>query len=327
MQDVQKILHPTDFSRTAQTALRVAVRMAYHAGAELRLLHVVRSRSEQGRIEPRMPRIGDVKARMRAAVRHALNELPLDAEGRLIVEYAMDQDVSVAETILRRATESNADLVVMGTHGRRGVRRFILGSVAARVLHEATCDVVTVPRTADATLEGRILLPVDLFGRSRETAEAGGWLASQLGTGVDLLYVIDTSLLFMPSLESQIPAKIDSIEDVARKRLRELADTVKPDVDIRIHVADGHPAHEILEFSRANRIGLMLMASSGMTPDERALLEPQTFANPGEQTWMLGSITERVATHARVPVWVRKKFANTRAAVNGGVEQLELTAS
>lgn len=327
MQDVRRILHPTDFSKTAQTALRVGVRIAYHADAELRLLHVVRSRSEQGRIEPRMPRIGDVMARMRAAVRHALNELPQDAEDRLSIEYAMDEDVSVAEAIFRSAKESNADLVVMGTHGRRGVRRFILGSVAARVLHEATCDVITVPRMADTTLEGRILLPVDLFGRSRETVEVGVRLASRLGTGIDLLYVIDTSLLFMPSVESQIPAKIDSIEDVARKRLLELADTVKPDVDIRIHVTDGHPAHEILEFAGANRVGLMMMASSGMTPDERLLLEPQTGAQPVERTWMLGSITERVATHAGVPVWVRKKFANGRATVQEGVEELELTAS
>lgn len=310
MQDVRTLLHPTDFSRTAETALRVAIRTAYHLEADLKVIHVMRSRSEQGRIEPRMPQVGDVEARLHRTVDAALAELPADAADRIAIQYEVVPDMSAADGILRAAEKGGVDAIVMGTHGRRGFRRFLLGSVAARVLHEATCDVLVVPHEASTELTGRILIPVDLFGRSPDVVAAAVELAERFQSGVDLLYVIDTSLLFVPSLEDRIPARIDRIQDVAIDRLRELAGRVKTDVEIVEHTADGHPAREIVAFVEAHGNALMVLASSGMTPDERQLLEPTSEAFSGEQQWMLGGITERVATHAKVPVWVRKKFGN-----------------
>lgn len=327
MQDVRILLHPTDFSSTAETALRVAIRMAYQLEADLKVIHVMRSRSEKGRIEPRMPQVGDVETRLHRAVDAALANLSAGADDRIAIEYDVVSDMSAADGILRAAEKGGVDVIVMGTHGRRGFRRYLLGSVAARVLHEATCDVLVVPDKAATELAGRILIPVDLFGRSPDVVAVAARLAERFQSGIDLLYVIDTSLLFVPSLEDRIPARIDTIQEVAIDRLRELAGNVKTDVEMIEHTADGHPAREIVAFAETHGNALIVLASSGMTPDERQLLEPTSDAVASEQQWMLGGITERVVTHAKVPVWVRKKFDNAWRAAPVDVHALEYSAS
>lgn len=94
-----------------------------------------------------------------------------------------------------------------------------------------------------------------------------------------------------------------------------------------MHVTDGHLGREIVDFAESHGSALIVLASSGMTPDERLLLEPHTESAHDDQRWVLGSITERVATHATVPVWVRKKFVNGWGP-RGVVQQaLEFTAS
>lgn len=327
MPNVRTVLLPTDFSRTARSALRVAARMAYRLDAHLTVVHIVRGRSENDRIEPRMPLVADVDALMHDSVRNALDYLPADAADRLAVQYRVVPSISAADGILRMAEEADADAIVMGTHGRRGVRRFILGSVAARVLHEAMCDVLVVPRLADARLNGRLLVPVDLFGRSPDVLKGAVRLAERLQTGVDLLYVLDTSKLLGPTLEPFMPEKMVSLQDVARARLRELTQHLDGEPDIRPHVVEGHPAREIVEFADVQESSLVVMASSGMTPEERALLERESTEEQGDRRWMLGSITERVATHATVPVWVWKRFANRHLVPRDDVHHLELTAS
>lgn len=274
-----------------------------------------------------MPRPPDLEERLRTSVESLLDQLPAEHAKDVRVAYEVMCDLSAAAGVLRAVEEHDIDVLMMGMHGRRGFRRFILGSVAVRVLHEAACDVVVVPEVRNGDLKGRILVPVDLFGRSREVLEAAGRLAVLLGVGIDLLYVIDTSLLLMPSLEQQMPARIDTIDKVARGRLRELVNDVRPEVDVALHVSDGHPAREILDFAEEHENGLMVLASSGMTPEERELLEPPASPHRSEQRWMLGSITERVVTHARIPVWVRKKFANGGQDRADDTTELEMNAS
>jgi nucleotide-binding universal stress UspA family protein len=140
MLPVRTILHPTDFSRPAQAACEVAAALARDCRARLVVLHVTR---------PPLASLGGMPAPPPLPVefdREGLEEQlrrvgaagPADRpECRL--EYG-----EPAAGILRVASECAADLIVVGTHGRTGLGRLLMGSVAEQVVRKAPCPVVTV---------------------------------------------------------------------------------------------------------------------------------------------------------------------------------------
>jgi nucleotide-binding universal stress UspA family protein len=135
---VQTILHPTDFSERSNSAFQLACALARDYGARLVLLHVV---------EPPLAVSGDGLVIVPVTV----NEEPI----RKQLEELRPQDHSIpvehhlavgdaAVEILREATEAKPDLIVMGTHGRSGLGRLMMGSVAEHVVRKADCPVLTV---------------------------------------------------------------------------------------------------------------------------------------------------------------------------------------
>jgi nucleotide-binding universal stress UspA family protein len=137
---ITNILCPTDFSLFAQAAVPIACSLARDYGATLILLHVrpspVTIVGEFGVMIPPEPREPDetLKARMRQCV-------PSSFKG--MVECQI-QDGDAAEAILKTAQQRNCDLIVLGTHGRSGLRRLLVGSVAEAILRRAPCPVLTV---------------------------------------------------------------------------------------------------------------------------------------------------------------------------------------
>ena len=142
------ILVATDFSADAEHAIRTACELSHSYAAPLTLLHV----------DDPMPYPLPDGYMMYTAVQlsESLEELErrlgkakVDAQaaGAAAVETRLLRGVPAAE-IVRLAKEGGYDLIVMGTHGRRGVARLLLGSVAARVVQTAECPVLTVRRPA-----------------------------------------------------------------------------------------------------------------------------------------------------------------------------------
>ena len=143
MDTIRRILHPTDFSAPSAAALRIACSLAENYGAELSLLYVWDPQVATGdEGHPHVPANSleealawldaiDVRASTVRVFRH------------LIVGEPVDE-------IVRQAKEESSDLIVMGTHGRTGLKRLLLGSVAEGVLRRGPCPVLTVrdtPRT------------------------------------------------------------------------------------------------------------------------------------------------------------------------------------
>lgn len=131
------ILHPTDFSEQAQYALRLANSLARDHRAHLVVLHVAAPPHPAGMLPP-----GRHPKRYYVAMRKKLRELqPLDA--------AVERKQRVAEgepapQILRVAQEIGCDLIIMGTHGRTGLKHLLMGSVAEEVVRKASCPVLTL---------------------------------------------------------------------------------------------------------------------------------------------------------------------------------------
>jgi nucleotide-binding universal stress UspA family protein len=146
MSRVRRILHPTDFSRASGAAFTKAVEMAKTNRAELLVIHVLGS--------PIMPMVGDgyvspkvyedVAAAARSQAQKELSRLGARARKAGARVKSLLVEGVPHEQIARAARSKRADLIVIGTHGRSGLAKFFLGSVAGRVVSIASCPVLTV---------------------------------------------------------------------------------------------------------------------------------------------------------------------------------------
>lgn len=139
MLPIKTILQPTDFSRHSEVAFQLACSLARDYGARLIVLHVLQPPvSVLGGTEALPPLPVEYGRAEAEAKLHALRS-PLPT---VRVEHRL-REGDAADEILRLAAEAPCDLIVMGTHGRKGVSRLLMGSVAEAVLRKAPCPVLT----------------------------------------------------------------------------------------------------------------------------------------------------------------------------------------
>ena len=142
MLEVHTVLHPTDFSTHSQYAFRLACALARDYGARLVVMHAVPpgtteflALSELGTQE----KGGSIR---QSLLSHLQKIEPPDPNVR--VEHRLENGDPTRE-VLRVAQEVHADLIVLGTHGRTGLSRLLMGSVAEQVVRYAECPVLVVP--------------------------------------------------------------------------------------------------------------------------------------------------------------------------------------
>jgi nucleotide-binding universal stress UspA family protein len=138
------VLAALDASEAAHEVLRVGANFARHArGGELHLVHVVENLPPPVELVPRPPGLGITSTEIVTAARERVEALAAEARsqfpGRLATHVAAG---SAWKQILQIAIDVQADLIVVGTHGRGGVKRMLLGSVAESVVRKASCPVL-----------------------------------------------------------------------------------------------------------------------------------------------------------------------------------------
>jgi nucleotide-binding universal stress UspA family protein len=141
---VKKILCATDFSSCAEQALGEALRLARALGAELVLLHVA---VEAPLFREGLGNVAEVRRVFEAQrewARSTLEQRAAECRGGGVPTLALVVTGVPHEEILATADTEAVDLIVLGTHGRRGLARWLLGSVADRVVRSARCPVLTV---------------------------------------------------------------------------------------------------------------------------------------------------------------------------------------
>lgn len=249
MLPIRRILFPTDYAPCADRAFAHASFLAGRLGAELHVLHVD-------------PVTGPATARA------FTYEVP-DGVARVDVTVRAS---SPAQAIVRAARE--ADLVVMGTHGRRGVQRVALGSTAEQVLRGADCPVLAVgidaKRTTPMSVE-RILVPVDFSDSSGPALAIAGALAGFYHARVDALHAA-----YLPDLPDiyglglQFSATYPAIVSRSREALRSLLARFV-DAPHRGHatIQVSPPVPTILEAAEGDEVGLVVMPTHGRTGLER----------------------------------------------------------
>ena len=305
MLTIRKILFPTDFSPCAESAFAHASTLARQYKAELHILHVgiwpmmipsygldtLYPAFEDGRV---MDQISD------AAKEQLHKHACLDTVTDLDVAEAFVTGDAAGPAILEYAAENDVDLIVMGTHGRRGIRKWMMGSVAQEVVRYAVCPVFTV--NPDSIGENgldvsRILVPVDFSEQTDPLVRVAKALAETYESAIDLLHVVaHVNLPLVYGVEAIYPA-VDEVIIRSKEALDALAAGAQgPASKITTHVLSGDPAHQIASFAEQEDIDLIVLATHGFTGVERLLL---------------GSVAEKVIRSATHPVFTVNSFGKS----------------
>jgi nucleotide-binding universal stress UspA family protein len=281
---VRRILHPTDLSHSGSHALKQAVQLALAHGATLHVFHAVLLHAEDpARLEP------ELEAYARRAKQEAETWLreATSGSGPLDLEVSVGRGVSPFDAIMDKVNDLRPDIVVMATHGRTGLNRFLMGSEAEKVLRHADCNVLTL--RPDARLGGspdgfrHALVAVDFSDHARRALHITRSLLSRSGR-VTMLHVVDPipHFYYAGGVTSRFQLDPD-LQARVEERLREWSSDAESD----IRVMEGSPAEEIVRAADALGADVVAIGSRGLTGLEHVLL---------------GSVAERVCRFARLPV-------------------------
>jgi nucleotide-binding universal stress UspA family protein len=193
--------------------------------------------------------------------------------------------------VLSLAAERNVDLIVMGTHGRRGFDHLVLGSVAERVLRKAPCPVLVIRDPTRTFVDAgnredpvniqRILFCTDFDDNSPRALEYALSLALQYGSGISLLHVIE------------VAGDVPGLEEERQLALQQLDESIPEDAHpwarVVSTVRTGKPSREIIDYASEIHADLIVMGVRG-----RGAVDLTLF----------GSTTHRVVQLAQCPVLV-----------------------
>lgn len=283
------ILFPTDGSDPAESVLEYAFQITAEHEATIHILNVVDTDR-------------DGVTSIRGEVIDALEE-----EGQRIVEdaarRARDRDVSVVSEVLQGdphraiadySEQSTIDCIVMPTHGRRGLQRFLLGSVTERVINTATVPVIAVNPERGRPLTyppQRILVPTDGSRGAAIALEDGIDIANATGATLHLLHVVETG---SPGHDARSVLKEGDSTGRASEIIAEAtAKTEETPLDaVTSAIEHGEPSTVIRDYIDENGIDLAILGTHGRTDFSR---------------YVMGGVSAKLVRTSPVPVmWVRE---------------------
>ncbi len=266
----QKIVVPVDFSEASQAALDVAVSLGRRWQSQLSLIHI-------NELPPPSPFGGTYETRGLGEEDRHYHVLLARAQAMAADYPAISvrvEDGYAMSALSTLAESGSADLIVMGTHGREGLPRFILGSNAESVVHAARSPVLTVHAKPAAEWPRRILVPMKLSDYADKALLYALALADSVKAKISMLCVCENVSEEEASfglLAEHLPSLL------GKERYAELG---------RI-IAVGRPAEAVLRAVEREEFDLVVLAA---------------HKKPFWESLVLGTTAERVLRHCRVPV-------------------------
>jgi nucleotide-binding universal stress UspA family protein len=269
--------------------------LAKDHGAKLILLHVV---------EPMLGVINEVGPTSMPAA-EAYDQSALEARLKSLLpndaSVTMERRIVLGSpsTEIIAAAKDGCDLIVLGTHGYRGLDRLLLGSVAEQVMRKAPCPVLAVK--AGATEEPhvrKILYATDFSEQAQLALHLASWLAREYKAHLTMLHVVPPPAVSYGD-EVITAVSLENAKHSAAKQLALLQPTV-PSVHFDHQIQEGEPAEKILDVARWNECDLIVMGTHGRSGLGRLLL---------------GSVAEQVVRRASCSVLtVKAPLPQTAAA-------------
>jgi len=282
MLTIEKILCPTDLSDSSLRAIPLATQMAKLHGADLHLFHIYLLHSLAA-IDSDKPYPGEEEARQ------ALEDSATGIAWSGVI-HSVGRAVHAAPAILEYAEAKDVDLIVMGSHGRRGFRRLLLGSVTEEVVRLAKCPILVVRDDADVSVPteiDRVLVPIDFSERSHVAAAYGRELASLWNAKLELIHVVEPPVY--SEMSFPVMTRNKEAREFAEDHLARLAEKLGPGLPLSVKAVSGNAADVVIDEAARTEKTLVVIPSHGHSGIERLLL---------------GSVTERVLRRAPCPVLV-----------------------
>ena len=253
---IENVLFPTDFSQCSQAALPYACLLAEQNHAKLHLLNVVSTSLPLGEagVSYAEPAFED------EAARRDLQRLTEFPAVKAVTHETSIHHGSVYDVVCRYARENKDDIIVMGTHGRHGVRQLVLGSVAEQVFRRSECPVLSIgpgaPKTGPAN--GRfatILVALDLSPDSLRLADWAHLFAVTNQSRLILFHAIHENA----EVSMAYPNYIEDAVASARKAMSALLPKDVPWTDIAIKI--GSAPDSILETAIDRNVDLIVIGA------------------------------------------------------------------
>ncbi len=287
MSELAPVVCALDPAPESTPALVAAVELAGRAGGAL---HLVTVRPPPAADAYRAP--SDPEAAVRAVVEVTVDKaLGAGACARIAPEIVVARQDDPAESVAGYARDVGAGSLVMGTSGRAGVHRFLLGSVAESVVRQAPCPVLVVPdqsavRAPDP--QRPVLVPVDFSQASARALGLARAFADLYGAPIEVLHVEDRvgraalAASAMAVREVGLSPQDRSVGADLRVFIRDVGVG-----DVSVRVVDGAPADQVVARAQEIDAGAVVMGTHGRRGPARALF---------------GSVTEAALRRLRCPV-------------------------
>jgi nucleotide-binding universal stress UspA family protein len=296
----QPIVVPVDFSRGYEPVIDLATNLAKEKNTDLIILHVEEPSTVYAAGEWYYGPLNPDPSTLRSLLQEIK---PRDHSVRCHHRMAMGDP---ATQIVHLAETEHAQLIVMGTHGRSGVRRALYGSVTEEVVRKSTCPVLALKMPENRSkqdqtnsagkYENIILVPTDFSESSRSALRWATDLARNQKSQLLLVHVQTP-----PYLSAEIPISKPSLESL-ESMLKEF-DPQDPTIECRHLAIEGDPATEIVQLAMRRNVRCIVLGTHGRTGLSRLLL---------------GSVAEQVIRSAACPVIVFKETttsSNSKSAL------------
>jgi nucleotide-binding universal stress UspA family protein len=283
-----RILVPVDFSEGAQRAFGHGALFAAAFGSTLELVHVVEHVGQANHAfwatEPALA--GELHrqalASAEASMARLLPSLPV-APGTRVESRVLSG--TLPATLAEHAAESHASLMVLATHGRTGLSRWLLGSVSERLLRAAPCPVLIArggPAEGQPSLR-RLLVAVDLSEHSRAALHVAGAIAERLGAELEILYA--WAAPFYAAADHFDAELFERIRQSARGELDEFVASAQLPAGLaaQASIVSGTPTERIAERIQASQPDLLVLGTHG---------------HGGFRRLVLGSVAEATVRYA-----------------------------
>ncbi len=285
---IESILAPTDFSETATHAVEQAVELSLRYGASLHLLHVVEAP-------------GDDSGGVTSALQDFLRKLEDDAQqslalkvdvlrgSKIDVRYETSSAATPYDGIAKKAEALEPNLVVMGTHGRTGLNRILMGSVAEKVLRHVPRNLLALNKKAPLIRAShafeRILVPVDFSEFSKRALEMAVNLLIPSGE-LHVVHVVASPI--HPSFYAGGVTQLFQLDPELPKRIHDrITEWLEGQPVESIVVREGDIYAELEDVRKDLNPQLVVMGTRGLS---------------GLDHLLVGSVTEKMVRISEIPV-------------------------
>lgn len=301
----KKILVPLDHSKTAESALPYARLLAQKLDAEVELLAVIdASEIASNALAEHAALTGDVREYAIRSSAEYLAQIAKSLSG--VRTHCRVEDGMPAAVIIDAAAADQETLILMASHGRSGIHRWLLGSVAEKVLRGTSRPLLLIRASEEAPTVGEvffdsIIVPLDGSALGETALEPAIDLARSMQMEIVVVRVYELPATayyrgedFPSAAQAFVPSYAELVEAMSREA-REYIDSKVNELrgrgleKVRGQVMEGKAAEEIIKLAQGTKGSVIAMCTHGRS---------------GLKRWVLGSVTEKVAHHTSTPVLV-----------------------